>query len=123
MKLTKEMCEEALKVLEKEKLESMADVVDKVGALGVVDELIKEHFELVEKFNWLKDCFSGETFNLIFTDKKSVEDWFERMKWHVKKCNELSSELRELKSNPPLKFEELKAECDFMTIKKTDLAW
>lgn len=60
------------------------------------------------QIDWLKNCMGEEAFNLIFSSQKEVNKWFDRMRWHVKKCDEYGRELDILKNNPPLKFEELK---------------
>ena len=49
-----------------------------------------------------------EAFNLIFSSQEEVNKWFDRMRWHVKKCDEYGRELDILKNNPPLEWEELK---------------
>lgn len=60
------------------------------------------------KIEWLKNCLSKEAFDYIFSSEEEVKKWIERCNWHVKRCAELRKELDELKSNPPLKFEDLK---------------
>ena len=47
---------------------------------------------------------------LFFSSKEEVKKWIDRVNWHLKKVDELGRELQKLKSNPPLKFEELKDE-------------
>jgi hypothetical protein len=72
-----------------------------------LNSLIEEHFDNPQ-INWLKNCMGEEAFNLIFSSQEEVNKWFDRMRWHVKKCDEYGRELDILKNNPPLKFEELK---------------
>lgn len=74
--------------------------------LDILDKLIEEHFENPQ-IDWLKNCMGEEAFNLIFSSQEEVNKWFDRMRWHVKKCDEYGRELDILKNNPPLKFEEL----------------
>lgn len=68
--------------------------------------LIEEHFSNPQ-IDWLKNCMGEEIFNLIFSSQEEVNKWFDRIKWHVKKCDELGRQLDLLKYNPPLKFDEL----------------
>lgn len=70
-------------------------------------KLIEEHFDNPQ-IDWLKNCMREEAFNLIFSSQEEVNKWFDRMRWHVKKCDEYGRELDILKNNPPLKFDELK---------------
>ena len=42
--MNKKECEKAVKILEEEPT-SIADIFNKIGALGVIDNLIKEHFD------------------------------------------------------------------------------
>ena len=75
--------------------------------LDILFDLIEEHFDNPQ-IDWLKNCMGEEAFNLIFSSQEEVNKWFDRMRWHVKKCDEYGRELDILKNNPPLKFEELK---------------
>ena len=74
--------------------------------LEPIYQLVEEHFDNPQ-IDWLKNCMGEEAFNLIFSSQEEVNKWFDRMRWHVKKCDEYGRELDILKSNPPLKFEEL----------------
>lgn len=113
--LTKEECEKALENisnLELQEYEGLYGRIKYVGDIRFCDymllrQLIKEHFDNTQ-INWLKNCMEEEAFNLIFSSQEEVNKWFDRMRWHVKKCNEYGRELDILKNNPPLKFEELK---------------
>lgn len=98
--LTKEKCKEALEIL---KGHVSYETVD---AIVCFKELIEEHFDNPQ-IDWLKNCMGEEAFDLIFSSQEEVNKWFDRMRWHVKKCDEYGRELDILKNNPPLKFEEL----------------
>lgn len=95
----------------------------------ILKQLINEHFDNEQKIEWLKKIMGKDAFELCFKDEKSVVEWYERGMWHINKVNELSRELKQLKSshdilvnyadeqlclikefksNPPLKFEDLK---------------
>lgn len=73
----------------------------------IFHDLMIEHFSNPQ-IDWLKNCMGEKTFNLIFSSQEEVNKWFDRIKWHIKKCDELGRQLDLLKYNPPLKFEELK---------------
>ena len=76
--------------------------------LEVLMDLIKEHFELVEKMGWLKNAVSDEAFELIFRNEKEVKDWIDRGQWHVQKVKDLKDELFNIQNPQPYKFEDLK---------------
>lgn len=109
MKLTKEEC-----------LNALGRILFNVGVIRsdyrtsgkakedycTLKSLIEEHFENPQ-IDWLKNCMGEEAFNLIFSSQEEVNKWFDRMRWHVKKCDEYGRELDILKNNPPLKFDEL----------------
>lgn len=102
--LTKEECYIALNDMYDSTLLSKDDCK---GNCKILAQLIEEHFDNPQ-INWLKNCMGEEAFNLIFSSQEEVNKWFDRMRWHVKKCDEYGRELDILKNNPPLKFEELK---------------
>lgn len=77
--------------------------------LRTLRHLIHENFEN-NPIDWLKNCMGEEAFNVVFSSKEEVKKWIDRVNWHLKKVDELGRELQKLKSNPPLKFEELKDE-------------
>ena len=102
--MTKEECEKALRILRNVEIGESEDVEK---ANDIFEKLIEEHFDNPQ-IDWLKNCMGEEAFNLIFSSQEEVNKWFDRMRWHVKKCDEYGRELDILKNNPPLKFEELK---------------
>lgn len=111
--LTKEECENVLsenkiylknQMLKKERISYSVYSLNTVTSL--LERLIHEHFDNPQ-IDWLKNCMGEEAFNLIFSSQEEVNKWFDRMRWHVKKCDEYGRELDILKNNPPLKFEEL----------------
>ena len=132
MILNKEQCEKSLRVLKKQykylKTNMGANYPYTIELLTNVyrcfEQLIKEHFELVELLK--KHELQGLSI-------KELDAWFDRSLWHVNKVNELSNQLvelsrdvkskdeyitelrnyitqieREFKDDPPLKFEELR---------------
>lgn len=110
--LTKEECLEALNDIENElcELEEYRTGVDVCclydESLDKLNQLINEHFEN-SQIEWLRNCIGNEPFDLIFSSQEEVKRWVDRMTWHVKECDKLGRELDQLKSNPPLKFEEI----------------
>ena len=102
--LTKEECSEAYNNLYDGSYDAGHDFqVD----YDVLYQLINEHFDNLPKIEWLKKAMGEDAYEICFKDKKSVAEWYKRAMWHVYKVNELSKELKQLKDNPPLKFEEL----------------
>lgn len=114
--LTKEGCEKALDRIENE--ECLITEDDDVYLMHIVNlyknelrtlrHLIYEHFDN-NPIDWLKNCMGEEAFNVVFSSEEEVKKWVDRIKWHVKKVDELGRKLQELKSNPPLKLEELES--------------
>lgn len=100
MMLTKEECLEALT-----EIKMYGSINIPLYSLEAIENLIKEHFDNPQ-IDWLKNCMGEEAFNLIFSSQEEVNKWFDRMRWHVKKCDEYGRELDILKNNPPLKCEE-----------------
>jgi hypothetical protein len=97
MSLTKEECEKAysdIKTANDYPASKYNDtrVID--FALNTFEQLIKEHFELLDV---LKDCGWGEL------TPEGLRVVIEASQYNAKKLNEL-------RSNPPLKFEELKTD-------------
>ena len=105
--LTKEECEKALNSLYKVADKLVLDHNIFIGSYDILKKLIQVHFDNPQ-IDWLKNCMGEEAFNLIFSSQEEVNKWFDRMRWHVKKCDEYGRELDILKNNPPLKLEELK---------------
>lgn len=106
-KLTREECEKVFDNLKYQYQDGhkvdVSSIYDK--DFEIINQLIEEHFELVELIEkWGLSDFSIE----------ELDKWRDRCIWHVKKVNEmhdeiktLEKEIEELKSNPPLKFEEM----------------
>ena len=110
--MTKEECEKAIdnvaRYCSDYKLCMIQPRFELTNELEVLMDLIKEHFELVEKMGWLKNAVSDEAFELIFRNEKEVKDWIDRGQWHVQKVKDLKDELFNIQNPQPYKFEELK---------------
>ena len=110
--LSKEKCEKAIdnvaRYCSDYKLCMIPPRFELTNELEVLMDLIKEHFELVEKMGWLKNAVSDEAFELIFRNEKEVKDWIDRGQWHVQKVRDLKDELFNIQNPQPYKFEELK---------------
>lgn len=110
--LSKEKCEKAIdnvaRYCSDYKLCMIPPRFELTNELEVLMDLIKEHFELVEKMGWLKNAVSDEAFELIFRNEKEVKDWIDRGQWHVQKVKDLKDELFNIQNPQPYKFEELK---------------
>lgn len=110
--LTKEECEKALETLSSPPYESscggcicgVSDCGDCPNnkANKLLNQLIDEHFDNTQ-INWLKNCMEEEAFNLVFSSQEEVNKWFDRMRWHVKKCDEYGRELDILKKQSTFK--------------------
>lgn len=113
--LTKEECLKALDRIENDEYLITEDdegylmhiVNSYKNELMTLRHLIYEHFDN-NQIDWLKKCMGEEAFNVVFSSEEEVKKWIDRVNWHVKKVDELGRELQKLKSNPPLKFEEIK---------------
>ena len=110
--LSKEKCEKAIdnvaRYCSDYKLCMIPPRFELTNELEVLMDLIKEHFELVEKMGWLKNAVSDEAFELIFRNEKEVKDWIDRGQWHVQKVKDLTDELFNIQNPQPYKFEDLK---------------
>lgn len=124
MSLTKEKCERALDIINSFINADEMTVEEFNNSSVIINELIKEHFKIVELLKKHK---------LENLSIEELDGWLGKLLWHVSKVNELSNKLfelsrdikskdeyitelrnyitqieREFKDNPPLKFEELK---------------
>ena len=61
-----------------------------------VKTVMEEPCEDAWIINSLKE-FLGESYSVLTSDKKEFTSWLERLRWHVAKCNELDTELRNYK--------------------------
>lgn len=111
-KMTKEECEKAIdnvaRYCSDYKYCMIPPRFELTNELEVLTDLIKEHFELVEKMGWLKNAVSDEAFELIFRNEKEVKDWIDRGQWHVQKVKDLKDELFNIQNPQPYKFEDLR---------------
>ena len=110
MSLTKEECLNELEILctyADSNPRSSGEFVGKMlqEADDTLQELIEEHFELVDLL---------KKRGLVNLTIEELDKWFDRSLCHVNKVNELSREVKSkqeiidvLTTNPPLKFEEL----------------
>ena len=110
--LSKEKCEKAIdnvaRYCSDYKLCMIPPRFELTNELEVLMDLIKEHFELVEKMGWLKNAVSDEAFELIFRNEKEVKDWIDRGQWHVQKVKDLKDELFNIQNPQPYKFEDFR---------------
>lgn len=73
--LTKEECEKALNDFYAFAIHEHRSIFLK-KKYELLDQLIKEHFELVEKIKWLKEEMTEPAFNLVFSTQEFLHNWY-----------------------------------------------
>lgn len=110
--LTKEACERALqnlRMLEREdNFKKWGGQVAPQISCDVLDQLIKEHFELVENIKWLKEEMTEPAFNLVFSTQEFLHNWYKGIQMYSSENAILKRKLSEYENPQPYKFEELK---------------
>lgn len=110
--LTKEACERALqnlRMLEREdNFKKWGGQVAPQISCDVLDQLIKEHFELVENIKWLKEEMTEPAFNLVFSTQESLHNWYKGIQMYSSENAILKRKLSEYENPQPYKFKELK---------------
>lgn len=110
--LTKEACERALQNLRmlerKDNFKKWGGQVAPQISCDVLDQLIKEHFELVENIKWLKEEMTEPAFNLVFSTQEFLHNWYKGIQMYSSENAILKRKLSEYENPQPYKFEELK---------------
>ena len=109
--LTKQACERALQNLRslerKDNFEKYNQVAPQVNC-DVLDQLIKEHFELVEKIEWLKEEMTEPAFNLVFSTQEFLHNWYKGIQMYSSENAVLQRKVNEYENPQPYIFEDLK---------------
>ena len=110
--LNKEKCEKALenlRVLErKDNFKKWGGQVAPQINCDVVEQLIKEHFELVEKIKWLKEEMTEPAFNLVFSTQEFLHNWYKGIQMYTSENAVLQRKVSEYENLQPYKYEDLK---------------
>lgn len=70
--------------------------------------LIKEHFELVEKVEWLKEEMTESAFNLVFSTQEFLHSWYKGIQITSAENAILQRKLSCYENSQPYKLEDLK---------------
>lgn len=114
--LTKEKCKEAVSIL-KDQHEYLyfnlranypfsIEMIRKVQ--DCFEQLIKEHFDPVEKIEWLKEEMTEPVFNLVFGTQEFFHNWYQGIQVYSAENAILKRELSEYENPQPYKFEDLR---------------
>lgn len=102
--LTKEECYIALNDMYDCTLVSKDDCE---GNREILSKLIQEHFELVEKVEWLKEEMTEPAFNLVFSTQEFLHSWYKGIQIISAENAILQKKLSDYENPQPYKFEYL----------------
>lgn len=102
--LTKEECYIALNDMYDCTLVSKDDCE---GNREILSKLIQEHFELVEKVEWLKEEMTEPAFNLVFSTQEFLHSWYKGIQITSVENAVLKRKLSDYENPQPYIFEEL----------------
>lgn len=74
----------------------------------VLRQLIREHFELVEKIKWLKEEMTEPAFNLVFSTQEFLHNWYKGIQMYSSENAVLQRKVSEYENPQPYKFDDLK---------------
>lgn len=111
--LSKEKCEKAIdnvaRYCSDYKLCMIPPRFELTNELEVLMDLIKEHFELVEKIKWLKEEMTEPAFNLVFSTQEFLHNWYKGIQMYSSENAVLQRKVSEYENPQPYKLEDLKA--------------
>lgn len=109
--MTKEEYEKALenlRILErKDNFKKWGGQVAPQINCDVVEQLIKEHFDIVKKIEWLKEEMTEPAFNLVFSTQEFLHNWYKGIQMYSAENDVLKRKVSEYENPQPYKFEEL----------------
>ena len=105
--LTKEECYIALNDMYDCTLVSKDDCE---GNREILSKLIQEHFELVEKVEWLKEEMTEPAFNLVFSTQEFLHNWYKGIQMYSAENDVLKRKVSEYENPQPYKFEDLNSD-------------
>lgn len=110
--MTKEEYEKALenlRILErKDNFKKWGGQVAPQINCDVVEQLIKEHFDIVKKIERLKEEMTEPAFNLVFSTQEFLHNWYKGIQMYSAENAILKRELSEYENPQPYKFEDLR---------------
>lgn len=77
-------------------------------AISMFEQLIKEHFDLVKKIEWLKEEMTEPAFNLVFSTQEFLHNWYKGIQMYSAENDVLKRKVSEYENPQPYKFEDLK---------------
>lgn len=77
-------------------------------AYETIKSLIKEHFDLFKKIEWLKEEMTESTFNLVFSTQEFLHSWYKGIQITSAENAILQRKLNDYENPQPYKFEDLK---------------
>lgn len=76
--------------------------------MNTLNQLIKEHFDLVKKIEWLKEEMTEPAFNLVFSTQEFLHNWYKGIQMYSAENDVLKRKVSEYENPQPYKFEDLK---------------
>ena len=78
--------------------------------MNTLNQLIKEHFDLVKKIEWLKEEMTEPAFNLVFSTQKFLHNWYKGIQMYSAENDVLKRKVSEYENPQPYKFEDLNSD-------------
>lgn len=76
--------------------------------MNTLNQLIKEHFDLVKKIEWLKEEMTEPAFNLVFSTQEFLHNWYKGIQMYSAENSILKRKVSEYENPQPYKLEDLK---------------
>ena len=76
--------------------------------INTLNQLIKEHFELLEKIEWVKEEMTEPVFDLVFGTQEFFHNWYQGIQMYSVENAILQRKVNGYENPQPYKFEELK---------------
>lgn len=78
--------------------------------MNTLNQLIKEHFDLVKKIEWLKEEMTEPAFNLVFSTQEFLHNWYKGIQMYSAENDVLKRKVSEYENPQPYKFEDLNSD-------------
>lgn len=76
--------------------------------INTLNQLIKEHFELLEKIEWVKEEMTEPVFDLVFGTQEFFHNWYQGIQMYSVENAILQRKVNDYENPQLYKFEELK---------------
>ena len=76
--------------------------------INTLNQLIKEHFELIKKIEWVKEEMTEPVFDLVFGTQEFFHNWYQGIQMYSVENAILQRKVNGYENPQPYKFEDLK---------------